>query len=203
MTREEFAIIFKVIKASYPNYVIFQEISTVEVWYEKLKDLDYKTVMNTANTYSNINKFPPSIADLRAGSGKAPEWSVEWFKIVKGATAADLNEPARYALKVLTRDCVDYCINESPDKILQCMKEFERLYNNYFVKNIPRQLINAELYDNIKTVPAPVLGQSSTDEKEITISDFPVLESNEEIPLGVEILSDGGRDYSCVKRDWS
>ncbi len=201
MTREEFAIIFKVIKASYPNYVIFQEISTVEVWYEKLKDLDYKTVMNTANTYSNMNKFPPSIADLRAGSSKTPEWSVEWFKIVKGATAVDLNEPARYALKVLTRDCIDYCLNESPNKILQCMKEFERLYNNYSVKNIPKQLMNAGLYDNIKTVP--VLGQSSTNEKQVSISDFPALEPGEEIPLGVEILSDGSRDYSCVKRDWS
>ena len=50
---------------------------------------------------------------------------------MKGAKLWQLNTPAQYAVKTMTEEYVHEMIG-SCEKVVLCMKEFERLYNNYF-----------------------------------------------------------------------
>ncbi|MCD8206800.1 MAG: hypothetical protein LUD72_02575 [Bacteroidales bacterium] len=64
MGKSEFAILAKGITAIYGNKVIADQ-DAFEVWYELLKDLDYKTASAALQRYMMTNEYPPKPADIR------------------------------------------------------------------------------------------------------------------------------------------
>lgn len=188
MNRTEFVEILKTIKNYYPNYIMPETIEAVKDWFDALKDCDFGVVKENLINHVKTQRAFIQISDLRKGCNSEADWSVEWIKIVKGARAYELNEPARYAINVLTWDNVEYCIKENCSRTTQCMKEFERLYNDYAMKNMQRQLIGAELYDDIKQIPVK--------------SELIEAHEEEELPPGAVVLPDGSVDYSEVERNW-
>lgn len=133
MTFIEFKNIVLTIKTAYPLLKAFDVDQGIEIWFEMLKDLDYQVVSAAVSTCIKESPYPPVIADIRNLSRKivTPDWSVEWQKLLKKAVVSDLNAPAQYALNTMTEDYVLEMMNCS-EKIVLCMKEFERLYNNWF-----------------------------------------------------------------------
>lgn len=65
MTREEFAIIVKALKAVYTAPTFIPDADAFNVWYEMFKDIDYKVLNYSTRQYMLTGKFPPTIADLR------------------------------------------------------------------------------------------------------------------------------------------
>lgn len=65
MSREEFAIIVKGLKAVYTSANFMPDKDSFDVWFAMLGDLDYKVVSIAAQQYMMTEKFPPTIADLR------------------------------------------------------------------------------------------------------------------------------------------
>lgn len=51
--------------------------------------------------------------------------------MLKNASFEELNAPAQYAVQTLTEEYVREML-ESSERVVLCMKEFERLYNNFF-----------------------------------------------------------------------
>lgn len=70
MTREEFGILCKAMKAVYTDPKFIPDKDAFNVWYEILKDIDYKIASLAIQKYMSTEKFPPTIADIR---GKAKE----------------------------------------------------------------------------------------------------------------------------------
>lgn len=132
MNKTEFGTLISAIRAAYVNKWITAEDEVLNTWYEMLKDLDYSVLAEAVNDYIRSQDFPPSIAQLRkAYLNKVwQDWSLEWQKLVKGARQGELNEAAQFALCTITRDAFEYSLT-NPTKTLPCMKEFERLYNQY------------------------------------------------------------------------
>ena len=65
MTREEFQIIVKGLKAVYTQQTFIPDKDTFNVWYELLKDIDYANCNMAAQRYIISERFPPTIADIR------------------------------------------------------------------------------------------------------------------------------------------
>ena len=66
MTREEFSIIVKGLKAVYTQQTFIPDKDAFNVWYELLKDIDYANCNMAVQRYIISERFPPTIADIRA-----------------------------------------------------------------------------------------------------------------------------------------
>ena len=63
MTKEEFLIISRAIRAVYTN--MLADDGAKDVWFSMLSDLPYMQVSVALQTHMMTSKFPPTIADLR------------------------------------------------------------------------------------------------------------------------------------------
>lgn len=65
MTREQFAILVKSMKAVYASDNFIKDKDAFDVWYVLLKDLPYELLATTIQKYMTTEKFPPTPADIR------------------------------------------------------------------------------------------------------------------------------------------
>lgn len=151
MEFKEFMVIASTIKSAYPEVKVMGTEESIEVWFAMLNDLEYATLSKAVSKYIKRSRYTPTIADLRAAYRNeiVQEWTIDWKRLLDGARVYELTEGGQYALKILTRDYVDYCINGNPAKTNVCMKDFERLYNDYYAKNMKQQLIHAGILGNV------------------------------------------------------
>lgn len=63
MTRDEMKILAKAMKAVYPQ--MMPDRDAFDVWYELLKDLDYRQASAAIQRHMQTSKYPPTIADIR------------------------------------------------------------------------------------------------------------------------------------------
>ena len=65
MTKAEFSILAKAMKAVYSDPKFIADTDAMMVWYELLKDIQYELCQAAIHKYMSTNKFPPTIADIR------------------------------------------------------------------------------------------------------------------------------------------
>lgn len=132
MTFDEFKNIAMAIREAYPNSSAMKTEEGIQIWYEMLKDLEYADMTNAVSKYIKSNRFPPAISEIRSICRDKEQilWSREWIRLLNGSFSRDLNEAGQYAIKIITRDHFESC-RDNPSRMIQCMKEFERLYKEY------------------------------------------------------------------------
>jgi hypothetical protein len=100
MTREEFAILVKAMKAVYSSENFIADKDAFDVWYELLKDLSYEQANIAVQKYMVSEKFPPTIADIRTKAteiftqaeermSELQAWSLVWKAIQNSGYHAD------------------------------------------------------------------------------------------------------------------
>ena len=65
MTKEEFMILVKTMKAVHP--AMFQSMDTIEIWYKMLADLNYKDAADALGKHLSTSVYPPTVANIRSG----------------------------------------------------------------------------------------------------------------------------------------
>lgn len=65
MTREDFAVLVKAMKAVYSSENFIADKDAFDVWYGLLQDLPYEQANLAIQKYMATEKFPPTIADIR------------------------------------------------------------------------------------------------------------------------------------------
>lgn len=65
MTREEFKVLVKAMKAVYTHPSFIPDQHAFDVWYEMLKDLDYKTASYAVKKYMISEEREPNVASIR------------------------------------------------------------------------------------------------------------------------------------------
>lgn len=65
MTKDEFKILVKAMKAVYAQPTFLPDQDAFNVWYALLKDLPYQQATIAVQKYMVSEKFPPTIADIR------------------------------------------------------------------------------------------------------------------------------------------
>lgn len=66
MDKKQFGTLVKGMKAVYPDPKFIPDKDAFDVWYSLLNDLEYEPASMAIQKYMMINKFPPTIADIRS-----------------------------------------------------------------------------------------------------------------------------------------
>lgn len=80
MTINEFGLIFKGLKAAYPNHKNLDTKEAFEIWYKMLGDIDVAALTMAVSKHIATNKFPPTIAEIREAATFTPtrDWGAGW-----------------------------------------------------------------------------------------------------------------------------
>lgn len=87
MTREQFKVLVKAMKAVYTNPGFIPDQDAFDVWYSMLKDLDYAIASRAVQMHLQMEESPPTVAGIRKQSVK-----------LKADETDDLNETAAWSL---------------------------------------------------------------------------------------------------------
>lgn len=139
MTQEEFGRIALAISKYYPQNSALSDKTAVRLWYEQLKDLDYSAISLAVSRWVQVEKWPPTIADLRkecqkVTGGEAALWVDEWDKVsigVRSRFGRYMEKEALESFSPITRRVVkaigwkNLCDSENP---MADRAHFERMY---------------------------------------------------------------------------
>lgn len=155
MTKDEFKILCKGMKAVYTQSTFLPDADAFKVWYSLLQDLDYTIAQAAIQKYMLINEFPPTIADIRKNAvsvqaGDRKTWSEGWEEVMKaiGNFGSYREEEALESMSEITRKAVkklgfrNICLSEN---ITADRANFRTIYeqmaeNEYTAKQIPLNL---------------------------------------------------------------
>ncbi len=128
MTKEEFAKIADAIRTYFPRFDILPNKEALELWYRELKDIDYETATTALRRYVAINKFPPSIAEIReqaatiVNKSLSDDWGMAWEQVTRAIRNYGMwgTDEAFKSMDEITRKCVmrlgwkELCMSENP-----------------------------------------------------------------------------------------
>lgn len=83
MDKRQFALLAAALRTYYPRENLLPNMEALDLWYEKLQDLDYAQVNAGVARWVSTNRYSPTISDIRSFSMKAthgelPDWGASW-----------------------------------------------------------------------------------------------------------------------------
>lgn len=136
MTREEFKVLVKGMKAVYAQPTFIPDQDAFNMWFALLGDLPYEVCSVAAQKYMLTNKFPPTVAEIRemcAGvvNGDPLTWGESWERALNAVRKyGSYNKTeALNSLDSITRKCV-----ESIGYMELCMSENIMVERAHFQK---------------------------------------------------------------------
>lgn len=126
MTFEEWKTLAKGMRALYTQQNFLPDGESVRTWYMMVRDLPYEAANAAIQKYAATNRFPPTVADIRAQaaeitSGRQSGWGEGWEKTMKAIRKYGYTNPegALASLDETTRKTVErlgwmeLCISEN------------------------------------------------------------------------------------------
>ena len=77
MTKKEFKTLYDNMKALFPKDDMVLSNEALKLWYDCLKDLDFRRANEGLLLYAQENHWIPSIADIRKYASKIPKYTQE------------------------------------------------------------------------------------------------------------------------------
>lgn len=165
MNKQEFSKIAMAIKTYYPNQNLLPNQQAMELWYLQLQDIPYKVCMAVVNKWVALNKWAPTIADIRENAvdiadGDQKDWSEAWQDVLLNIREYGYHraEDGLEELTGVTRQTVErlgYTRLCHSENIMADRANFRDIYNELSKresqeKQIPKQLL--EHINNIKMI---------------------------------------------------
>ena len=114
MNKQEFSLFTMALKTYYPRENLLPNTQAMELWYQQLQDIPYRTAEAALNQWVATNKWSPSIADIRetaagVASGEVLDWGEGWEQVLKAIRKYGLYraEDAMESFDPITRQCVE------------------------------------------------------------------------------------------------
>lgn len=165
MNKQEFSKIAMAIRTYYPNQNIMPNPQSMELWYLQLQDIPYKVCMAVVNKWVALNKWAPTIADIRENAvdisdGEQKDWSEAWQDVLLNIReyGYHMAEDGLERLSGVTRQTVErlgYTRLCHSENIMADRANFRDIYNELSKreaqeKQIPKQLL--EHINNIRMI---------------------------------------------------
>lgn len=88
MTEKEFLLFVSALRTYYPKENILPNKQSIELWFKQLEDIPYNVAEVSLNKWVALNKWSPSIADIRQMSvevtqGGGKDWGEAWEDVFK------------------------------------------------------------------------------------------------------------------------
>ena len=136
MTREEFKILVKGMKAVYAQPTFIPDQDAFNMWYALMGDLSYDVCAVAIKKYMLTNKFPPTVAEIRElasniVNGDPLTWGESWERALAAVRKYGSYNKAEAleSLDTITRKCV-----ESIGYMELCMSENIMVERAHFQK---------------------------------------------------------------------
>lgn len=126
MDKKQFALLAMAMKTYYPRDDFLPNDQAVDLWFKQLGDLDYKIAELALNKWVAVQKWPPTIADIREYAaavrlGEIPDWGEGWEQVTRAIRRYGSYNPkaALDSMDDITRRCVErlgflnLCISEN------------------------------------------------------------------------------------------
>lgn len=138
MVRQEFAIWCAALQTYFPRHNLLPTPEAKNLWYQELKDLDAGTATAVLRKWVATEKWPPSIAEIRAMAldmvnGPASDWGDGWQEVKEAISRygwcrekealASLSPAARSAAQRI--GWKDICDSENPEAL---RAQFRQVY---------------------------------------------------------------------------
>lgn len=68
LTKDQFKLLVAAMKAAYPSDKFIPDEDAAKIWYQMLKDIEYRRLSMALQKHMMTSQFPPTIADLRKHS---------------------------------------------------------------------------------------------------------------------------------------
>lgn len=114
MDKNEFSMFSMALKTYYPRENLLPNTQAMELWFKQLQDIPYRVAEVALNKWVAVNKWSPSIADIRAEAaeiknGESPDWGEGWESVIAairryGSYRVD---EAMTSFEPVTRKCVE------------------------------------------------------------------------------------------------
>lgn len=138
MDKKEFALFAMALKTYYPRENLLPNNQAMELWFKQLQDIPYKVAETGLNKWVSLNKWSPSIADIRemassVAHGELPDWGEAWEEVCKAIRFYGSYRPqeALDSLSPLTRKATermgfrDLCMSEN---VMADRAQFRKVY---------------------------------------------------------------------------
>ena len=172
MDHKQFTLFVSALRTYYPKENILPNNQALKLWYLQLQDIPYKVAEATLNKWVAVNKWSPSIADIREEAtkitlGERMSWSEAWETVLKaisryGTYRAD---EGLESLEPLTRKVIkrlgftNLC---TTDNIGVERANFRLIYE----QELQRQTQDAQMPPNVKAlINNALMIEGATDEK--------------------------------------
>ena len=137
MTREQFGVLVKGMKAVYGDPKFIPDADAIKVWYEFFKDEDYMVVQAAVQKYMANNEFPPTVAGIR--------------KILAqmNTSSDDMTEGYAWSLVYKAICNSSYCAREEFEKLPEvCQKAVGRYENLREWAMVSTDEVNTVIHSN-------------------------------------------------------
>lgn len=126
MNKKEFSIFASALRTFYPREKLLPNEPAMELWYNQLKDIPYNVAEATLNEWVALEKWSPSIADIRKlasqmVNGATKDWGDGWEQVERAIRKHGLYNEAEAleSMDDLTRQVVkrlgfkNICLSEN------------------------------------------------------------------------------------------
>ena len=88
MTKKDFAMLAMALQTYYPRENLLPNEQSMELWFKQLEDIPYEVAELALNKWVSLNKWSPSIADMREMAtqitgGVKQDWGDAWEDVCK------------------------------------------------------------------------------------------------------------------------
>lgn len=168
MTIKEFGVLTDAMKTYFPRDNMFPTKESMQLWYEELKDLDYQMAAMELRKYVALNRFAPTIADIREclidftnkKELSAPE---SWELVIRAVREVEESGVAKKKFEVLPelakKAVGGYAqfleLSENPNARHMANSNFMRAYTKLLEKDLELKKLNPSIREmingNVKT----------------------------------------------------
>ena len=162
MNKQEFSKIAMAIRTYYPNQNIMPNKQSMELWYLQLQDISYNVCMATVNKWVALNRWAPTIADIREGAlnvteGSERSWSDAWQDVLINIRDYGYHraEDGLEKLTGATREAVErigYTRLCHSENITADRANFRDIYNEIVKRQSENKQIPKQLFEHINNI---------------------------------------------------
>ena len=162
MNKQEFSKIAMAIKTYYPNQNLLPNQQAMELWYLQLQDIPYKVCMAVVNKWVALNKWAPTIADIRENAisvfdGDQKDWSEAWQDVLLNIREYGYHraEDGLEELTGVTRQTVErlgYTRLCHSENIMADRANFRDIYNELSKREAQEKQIPKQLLEHINNI---------------------------------------------------
>lgn len=174
MTRDEFKILVKGMKAVYSSEKFIPDQDAFNVWFELLKDLPYEVVSSAIKQYMITGKFAPTIAEIRGLATatvmpKVKDASEAWRDVMKAVHKHGYYNQQKVldSLEPLTKEAAerfgvrDLCDMQTED-ISIARAQFMKIYDQIVNRRKQDAVMPIGMHDEIARLQNETLARLET-----------------------------------------